>query len=221
PLSSGPIRSVCVPTTLFSPPGSPSLPALLVVGQNPGVQEDEANEPFVGPTGQLLRTAYLKGLPFTDHATIYLANAVRCHTQGNAKPLTSHISACRPYLLADINHLLASHPSLFILCLGAVALDSIHTLPTLVPHQPSTKLPRQLRTAFNEQPFTLTHPDHPPIYILATYHPAAVLRDGSLRRAVHDHMQILYDTLTLASEPPPSSEPTIVPPSYPPKGDDP
>jgi len=104
----------------------PARAQLVIVGEQPGDQEDLAGEPFVGPAGKLLRGLMAEaGL---DPATVYFTNTVkhfkfaqrgkrRLHQRANA----SEQAACRPWLAAE---LLRIRPRI-VLALGAMAAQTI------------------------------------------------------------------------------------------------
>jgi uracil-DNA glycosylase family protein len=100
--------------------------ALLLVGEQPGDQEDLQALPFVGPAGKLL-DHILEELHL-DRSTLFVTNAVkhfkfvqRGKLRLHQPPLISEINACRPWLLAEID---AVQPRV-ILCLGASAAKSV------------------------------------------------------------------------------------------------
>jgi probable DNA metabolism protein len=98
---------------------------LVMVGEQPGDQEDRQGHPFVGPAGQMLDRALLEaGIARDD---VYLTNAVKHFNYRplgkkrlHQKPEWSHIEACRPWLRAELE---AVKPDV-ILCLGATAAQS-------------------------------------------------------------------------------------------------
>ncbi len=99
---------------------------VLVVGEQPGDQEDRAGKPFVGPAGQLLNRALAAAR--IDRAELYVTNAVKHFKwtpQGkrrlHAKPSAREVAACRPWLEAEIR---AVKPQL-IVCLGATATSTV------------------------------------------------------------------------------------------------
>src|SRR5213080_3713446 len=81
--------------------------AVLMVGEQPGNDEDLAGRPFVGPAGKLLDRALAEaGL---DRAEIYVTNAVKhfkWKPQGKRrihdKPNASEVEACRPWFEAEL-----------------------------------------------------------------------------------------------------------------------
>lgn len=108
----------------------PSRPRIVVVGEQPGDQEDRSGKPFVGPAGQLFNRALdAAGL---DRAELYVTNAVkhfkwapRGKRRLHQKPNAREVAACRPWLAAELRALL---PEL-IVCLGATAAQSVLNTP--------------------------------------------------------------------------------------------
>jgi len=104
----------------------PSAARLMLVGEQPGDQEDLAGEPFVGPAGQLLRDALSEaGL---DPAEVYLTNAVkhfkwepRGKRRIHERPNREEVLACRLWLDEEIA---AVQPAM-IVALGATAAATL------------------------------------------------------------------------------------------------
>lgn len=104
----------------------PSRAKIMLVGEQPGDQEDRAGAPFVGPAGQLLNRA-LEAAKL-DRGQFYVTNAVKHFKwtpQGkrrlHAKPNAREMAACRPWLEAEVKSL---KPRL-IVCLGATAAQQV------------------------------------------------------------------------------------------------
>jgi DNA polymerase len=103
-----------------------STARIVLIGEQPGDEEDRAGRPFVGPAGQVLDTAIREaGLQRPD---LYLTNAVkafRFEERGKRRihqnPRSSEIAACRPWLLAELQQV---RPAA-IVCLGASAAQSV------------------------------------------------------------------------------------------------
>ena len=142
-------------------PGSgPATAHLMLVGEQPGDQEDKQGSPFVGPAGGVLRRA-LEDLRI-DPAQVYMTNAVkhfkfvqRGKLRLHQNPRMSEITACKPWLLAEID---AVRPRV-VLCLGASAAKSLLG---------GTFALMQQRGTVVETPFASR--------VMATVHPSAVLR---------------------------------------------
>jgi probable DNA metabolism protein len=112
--------------TQVVPGAGPSHARLMLVGEQPGDQEDLQGEPFVGPAGALLRRAMDEvGI---DADKVFVTNAVkhfkftpRGKFRLHQNPRMSEINACRPWLQAEID---AVRPKV-VLCLGASAAKSL------------------------------------------------------------------------------------------------
>jgi uracil-DNA glycosylase family protein len=138
----------------------PKGASVLMVGEQPGDAEDLAGEPFVGPAGRLLDQVLEEvGI---DRGQVYVTNAVkhfkwtpRGKRRMHAKPSAREVSACRPWLVAELELI---KPEVLV-CLGATAAQSL--------------LGRTFRlTQSRGQAFESDWAK----WTLATYHPSAVLR---------------------------------------------
>lgn len=167
--------------------GSPTA-QVMFVGEGPGFQEDHKGEPFIGRSGQLLdKIMESIGL---SRKTVYIANIVKCHPMKNPKDPESHgndrppspeeMAACRGWLEAQIR---AIKPKV-IVTLGAVPARAL-----LDDQTPITKLRGQWRTYDPGQGL-------PPIKLLPTFHPAALLRNPDLKRDVWTDMKNLQKELS-------------------------
>lgn len=107
----------------------PRAARLMLVGEQPGDQEDKAGEPFVGPAGGMLMKALASaGIDRTD---TYVTNAVkhfkfevvaeRGKRRIHKKPSRSEVVACQPWLLAEM----AAVQPRVVVCLGATAAQSL------------------------------------------------------------------------------------------------
>jgi DNA polymerase len=99
---------------------------MVMVGEQPGDQEDRAGAPFVGPAGRLLDRALADA--GIDRSAVYVTNAVkhfkfteRGKRRIHQKPNRTEVVACRPWLLGE---LAAVEPEL-VVCLGAVAAQAL------------------------------------------------------------------------------------------------
>src|SRR3954467_1301896 len=141
------------------------------VGEQPGDVEDQQGLPFVGPAGRLLREAV--GDAGIDPTDVYITNAVkhfRFEMRGKRRihqnPGPAHITACRPWLVAEFSLL---QPQLVVI-LGATAGKALLG--------PSFRV-TQSRGKLMPWPASAQHPEDFPvaqIQALATIHPSAVLR---------------------------------------------
>jgi DNA polymerase len=158
-------------------PGEGSIhPAVMVIGEGPGADEDAAGRPFVGRAGQLL-DKMLGSIALSRGQNCYIANMVKCRPPGNRDPGAEEISACYPFLKRQI---LLLKPAL-ILCAGRVASQNL--LKT-------SKGINALRGQFVEFKIgELTIP------VLPTFHPSAILRDETLKRPAWEDLKLLRSRL--------------------------
>ncbi len=133
---------------------------LMLVGEGPGAEEDRLGIPFVGAAGKLLeKILEAAGLKRDE---IYITNVVKCRPPRNRLPDTDEVASCLPYLHEQIR--LIDPP--LIVCLGALATRTlIGSKNTLT----------RLRGEWYEIEGRRYMP---------TFHPAALLRDGSKKRPV-------------------------------------
>ena len=146
--------------------GSPKA-KLVFVGEGPGYEEDRQGEPFVGPAGQLL-TKIIVAINLTRKQT-YICNIVKCRPPRNRNPETDEIDTCFAFLERQIA---AIQPD-YICALGAVAAQTL--LNTTEPIS-------QLRGRFHH---------YKGIKVIATYHPAYLLRNPEKKRGVWEDMKML------------------------------
>lgn len=126
---------------------------LMLIGEGPGRDEDEQGRPFVGAAGQLLdKMITAIGMKRED---VYIANIVKCRPPGNREPEQEEAAACLPYLRAQF---VLVRPKV-IVALGKTAAKYVY--------DPDVKITRD-RGKWKESAN---------VYILPTYHPAALLRD--------------------------------------------
>ena len=141
---------------------------LMLVGEQPGDQEDQVGRPFVGPAGRLLDRALEEA--GIDRGAVYVTNVVkhfkweaRGKRRIHAKPNRGEVTACRPWLDAE----LAVVKPLAVVCLGATAAQALLGKDFKVS---------QRRGEFIESALA-------PI-VMATVHPSSLLRapDDETRR---------------------------------------
>ena len=133
---------------------------VMLVGEQPGDQEDIQGHPFVGPAGKILDKALEEA--GIDRKEVYVTNAVkhfkwepRGKRRIHKKPNSLEITACKPWLEAEIE---ALHPEV-IVCLGATAAQSL--------------LGRQFKVSVQRGQW-VESPLAP--FVMATVHPSSLLR---------------------------------------------
>ena len=133
---------------------------LVLVGEAPGEQEDLQGEPFVGRAGKLL-DKILSAIELSRSQGVYICNVLKCRPPNNRDPLPSEVEQCEPYLIHQINLI---KPRL-IVALGRVAAK------TLLKKDLPLKDMRSIKHDYHGTP------------LVATYHPAALLRNQNLKPA--------------------------------------
>lgn len=144
----------------------------LIVGEAPGAEEDARGEPFVGRAGKLL-DAMLRAVGLDRSRGVYITNIVKCRPPNNRDPAPDEAAACAGFLERQIALI---EPKL-ILAVGKVAAQNllgseepIGRLRGRVWHWRGTDLP-----------------------IVATYHPAYLLRSPLEKRKAWDDLCLAQD----------------------------
>ncbi len=146
---------------------------LVFVGEGPGADEDAQGLPFVGRAGKLLtQMIEAMGLQRKD---VYICNVVKCRPPENRTPEPDEVQTCSPYLMRQIDTI---DPKV-IVCLGAVAAKTL--LQT-------TRGISQYRGEWQEWRGRK---------LLATYHPAYLLRNPPAKADVWKDLQKVMAELGL------------------------
>ena len=143
-------------TTVFGA-GNPDADVVFI-GEAPGKDEDLQGEPFVGRSGQLL-TKILSAIGY-ERDQVFICNILKCRPPNNRDPQPAEVTACEPHLKRQLEIL---NPRV-ICCLGRVAAQ------TLLGTDTSLKRLRETVHFYEGIP------------VMATYHPAALLRNPSWKR---------------------------------------
>jgi uracil-DNA glycosylase len=161
----------------------PKGASLMLVGEQPGNAEDIEGHPFVGPAGRLLDDSLVAA--GIERRRVYVTNAVkhfkwepRGKLRIHSKPNAREIAACLPWLLAEIE---AVHPKLLV-ALGATAARAVLGPKFRVTRDRGKVVQASL-----------------PVPVLATVHPAAILRsrDDATR---HRELDLFVADLRKAAE---------------------
>ena len=148
-------------TRTHTVPGSGPAPCdLMFVGEGPGQREDELGLPFVGRSGQFLDDL-LAGIG-RSRRDVYVTNVVKCRPPANRDPLPSEMTACADYLERQI----AGVRPRVVATLGRFSMAR------WFPGERISQIHGQARTFDG-------------LTVVPMYHPAAALRDGSLRAVMH------------------------------------
>ena len=151
-------------TKLVFADGNPEAEVMLV-GEAPGSDEDRDGRPFVGPSGQLL-DRMMEAIGLNRDENFYVANTVYWRPPGNRSPTQAEAAACLPFIQRQIELV---GPKILVLVGGAAA-------KTLLNRPDGITRLRGRRFEYE----SLGLPG--PIPVLATYHPAFLLRQPSQKR---------------------------------------
>jgi DNA polymerase len=146
---------------------------LVFVGEGPGHDEDIQAEPFVGRAGKLLtQMIEAMGLRRSD---VYICNVVKCRPPENRLPEKDEITTCSPYLIRQLDVI---KPKV-ICCLGACSAQTLLNTNRGISH-------------FRGEWF-----DYHGTKLIATYHPAYLLRNPAAKGEVWKDLQKIMAQLGL------------------------
>jgi uracil-DNA glycosylase len=156
---------------------------IMLVGEQPGDQEDKQGHPFVGPAGKVLDQALANAeiartTVFTTNAVKHFKYRMRGKRRIHQRPSVGEVTACRQWLTAEIE-LLAPE---VIVAMGATAAHSLFGRATPI----GANRGAILQTPLFEPP------------VLVTAHPSSVLRERN-HDARHEALQALSADLRLAA----------------------
>ena len=146
---------------------------LVFVGEGPGADEDAQGLPFVGRAGKLL-TQMIEAMGLQRKDT-YICNVVKCRPPENRTPEPDEVATCSPYLLRQIDVI---NPKV-VVCLGAVAAKTL-----LETNRGITQFRGQWLEWRGRK-------------LIATYHPAYLLRNPNAKGEVWKDLQKVMTELGL------------------------
>jgi DNA polymerase len=166
--------------------GEGSVPAsVMLVGEQPGNEEDKQGLPFVGPAGALLERALIDAS--INRADVYVTNAVKhfkWEPRGKRRihktPAQREIDACQRWLNAE---LAAVRPKV-VICLGATAGRAVLGQSVRIG---------TLRGTVYEAP------ERPGLQVAVTYHPAFILRQRDPHRFTEAYCDLVSDLRAAAA----------------------
>jgi DNA polymerase len=138
---------------------------LIFVGEGPGHDEDVQGLPFVGRAGKLL-TQMIEAMGL-QREQVYICNVVKCRPPENRKPEDDEVATCSPYLFRQLDVIAPKA----IVCLGGTAAQAL------------------LKTKDSISRFRGTWFDYRNTKLLATYHPAYLLRNPAAKSEVWKDLQ--------------------------------
>jgi DNA polymerase len=150
---------------------------IVLVGEQPGDQEDRAGKPFVGPAGRVLDEALAAA--GIDAARVYVTNAVkhfkwvpRGKRRLHAKPRLSEMQACEPWLTLELSRI---RPRV-VVCLGTTAARAVLGRPVTIAKHRGTALASGLGAE-----------------VFVTAHPSAILRAPDAASRARGREQLVAD----------------------------
>lgn len=144
---------------------------LVFIGEAPGSDEDQQGIPFIGRAGKLL-TKIIEAMNLRRE-DVYICNIIKCRPPENRDPLPDEILACEPFLVKQ----LAIIKPKAICALGKFAAQTLLKTETPI----ST-----LRGEFH---------DYNGIPLMPTYHPAYLMRNPKMKKAVWEDIKVLQKYL--------------------------
>jgi uracil-DNA glycosylase family 4 len=149
---------------------------LVFVGEGPGHDEDIQGLPFVGRAGKLL-TQMIEAMGLTRDQ-VYICNVVKCRPPENRKPEEDEVATCSPYLYRQLDVIAPKA----IVCLGATAAQAL------------------LKTKDSISRYRGVWFDFRNTKLLATYHPAYLLRNPAAKGEVWKDLQKVMAHLGLQAK---------------------
>ena len=144
---------------------------IMFIGEGPGEQEDLKGEPFVGPAGKLLDD--MLSIIDLSRETCYIGNIVKCRPPRNRDPHETEQEACIGFLR---NQVALIQPKI-IVCLGRIAAKKII--------DPEFRITREHGSWVQKGG----------IWMSATYHPSALLRDVGKRPEAFEDLLLIRDKI--------------------------
>ncbi len=159
------------------PGEGPANARILFIGEGPGFHENEQGRPFVGQAGKYLDE--LLGKIGMKRSDVFIANVVKCRPPGNRDPLPEELSACSEYLERQIQ---AINPRV-IVTLGR------YSMARFVPNAKISEIHGQSMQVKGR-------------LVVAMYHPAAALHQGSLKPTLERDFSQLPQLIARAEQAP-------------------
>lgn len=159
---------------------------LVFVGEAPGVEEDRQGLAFVGRAGQLL-TRMVEAMGLTRDQ-VFICNVLKCRPPENRTPAADEIAACSPYLFEQLQII---EPKVIVALGGPAAQTLLGTNESI----------GRLRGRFHDFYPSGGALIGQPIKLMATYHPAYLLRNPQEKRSAWEDLQMVMAELGLSRPP--------------------
>ena len=162
---------------LAVPGEGPANAEIMFIGEGPGFHENEQGRPFVGAAGKYLDELLAK--INMQRSQVFIANVVKCRPPGNRDPMPEELEACRPYLERQIQ---AINPKV-IVTLGRFSMANF--------------LPNAKISSIHGQAMKVKGR-----LVIAMYHPAAALHQGSLKPVIEQDFSRLPELIAQSEKAP-------------------
>lgn len=163
-------------STVFAD-GVPGAP-VMIVGEAPGEEEDRQGKPFVGPAGRLL-DRMLGPVRLSRDRDVYITNVLPWRPPGNRKPSAAEMAICLPFLE---RHVALAAPKVLVVVGGTAASALLERSEGI--------------TRLRGRWFAYERPVLPaPLPVLATFHPAYLLRTPAAKRESWRDLLVLRQRL--------------------------
>ena len=174
------------------PGEGPANAKIMFIGEGPGFHENEQGRPFVGAAGKFLEE--LLGKIDMKRTDVFITNVVKCRPPSNRDPLPEELDACSEYLERQIQ---AINPKV-IVTLGR------YSMARFLPNAKISEVHGQAMHIRGR-------------LIVAMYHPAAALHQGSLKPVLERDFALLPELIAKSVETPTITEETSPPEKSEPK----
>lgn len=174
------VKHVGIGAYLYDDPARPVQTGVVLLGQNPGYEENRDGRPAIGRSGQFLRRVLIQPM-LQSRASVYLTNVVQCF---NVEPTNKQYKTCfEKHFPPFMDWLLTQHERVAVVCLGGKACFNFFKHYT---GKPVSVKARHLSGN------SITINDHE-VTVFTTFHPAFLLRsDGKAKVwGFFDHMKVL------------------------------
>lgn len=155
----------------------PKRAAIMLLGEQPGDQEDLSGKPFIGPAGRILNRALEEA--GVDRNSVYVTNTVkhfkwepRGKRRIHQKPSSRDIAACRPWLEAELR---VVRPNVLV-CLGSTAAQALFGSSFRVTRERGKLLESELARR-----------------VVATVHPSSLLRQPDEESRAREYSRFVQD----------------------------
>jgi DNA polymerase len=155
----------------------PKRAGIMLLGEQPGDQEDLSGKPFIGPAGQILNRALEEA--GIDRNSVYVTNTVkhfkwepRGKRRIHQKPSSRDIAACRPWLEAELRTV---RPNVLV-CLGSTAAQAFFGSSFRVTRERGKLLASELAPR-----------------VVATVHPSSLLRQPDEESRAREYAHFVAD----------------------------